>query len=405
MSSAVFAADTKTNLQSCFEQALLHHESLPLKEQDIIQARARYQQTLGAVFPKVSVSAYESFQEKVVNPNVSGDFLRSHSQQVSIGVTQPLFHGLMEFYGLKANLADKRQQIFLKEDAKRALYEDVAEAYYQVALIERMIATDARVLSVMRGEHKELDAWFKIGKIRASELVSQKTEIAILEAEIEKLKGERLVAYEMLAFLTGLNPQPQIMVTNPLSEKIQSLDYYESQVTNRSDLLAAKELVVMKKNTVKAKKGAFWPALDFEGNYYPYREGIEKDISWDATFSFDLPIFNLSNLGKVKEAKSQLVQSKLTLSEQERQALSDVKQTYALLKSNLSSFSAYHKAANLAEQNVQLKRVDTRLGLATQIDFLQAQKTWVEALRERDAAEVDVWLNSALLKAQAGIYP
>lgn len=405
MGRIAWATPTTMDLKTCFEQALLHHESLPLAQKDIDQARARYMQILGAVLPKVNVAAYEQFQEKVSIPGVNSDFIRSRSQQLSVGVTQPLFHGLIDLYGLKMNLADQRQKSQLKQEAIRGLYQDVATAYYQVALIERAIATNSRILGVLRGEQNELDEWFKLGKIRESDLVSQKTEIAMLEAGIEKLKGQRNAAYEMLSFLTGVSPQPQIALKSPLSEKIQNVEYYISQTATRSDVMAAKEQITMSKNTVKMKKGALLPQIDFSANYYPYREGLQKDVDWDATFSLDMPVFNFTNFGAVKEAKSQLEQNKIKLSEQQRLAASEIRKTYALLKSDISRLAAYNKAANLAEQNCNLKRVDLQLGLATQFDLLQSQKTWIEALRERDAAEVDAWLNQATLKAQAGMYP
>ncbi len=398
-------ANPKITLEACYQSALNYHETLPIAEADIRQVAARYQQIIGAVTPKVSFFVNETLQDSTGDSSSLSSFTKQSRPDVHFGLTQPVFHGLIEFYGVKKNKLEQQQKSFLYDQAKWQLYKNVAEAFYQIAALEEALASNRNILSSMRSQLTELANRFSLGKVREAELAREKSSIAILEAENEKLKGDIQVAYEILSFLTGLKPQPPIAYSKLNAFKLASLQFYLDKTILRPDIMAAQKQIEMSIQAIKMAKGEFWPKVDLEANYYLYRTGFQNEIDWDALIKTEVPLFNFGTFGKVKEAKSKKIQDELRYQLQIRKTLSEVKQAYTALQSQLKEYQKFSYAAGLAYKAYQLLLADYRLGLATQLDVLQSEESYRNTLKQKNNALIQSWLGLEQLKINAGIIP
>lgn len=401
------AATVKTvTLRQCYQLAVKNSETAKIADEDINQVRAKYQQVLGAIIPQVTLGAAEMLQEKVATTNAfSTTFNRFSTPGVAVTLTQPIFHGFIDLYGLRSKKAELKEKEFLKQEALRNLFQDVASTYYSIATLERSIQTTNLILSALYEQSTEMNHWWKLGKIRESELAAHKTSIAILEAGLEKMRGERKMGYEVLSYLTGTEASLAIVLENPLGKKPLKVTDYINAASGRSDVQAAKQRSQQAKEGVRMAKGKLYPGIDVEANYYPYRTGVQEDVDWDVTFSLALPVFNLAHLGKIKEAKSIKVQSQLQEKQMQRVAESEIKQAHAALTSSLAQLKKFQNAATLAGTSYNLNYQDYHLGMATQLDVLMARQTWFETLQECNAVEVQVWLDWINLQTSAGVFP
>ena len=207
-----------------------------------------------------------------------------------------------------------------------------------------------------------------------------------------------------MGYLTGLNPQPKILIKSPLQEKIKPLAEYLNLFVNRSDVQAAALRAKMAESAVKMAKGEFFPKVDLAANYYPYRVGFLSNIDWDVTLNAEIPLLKLDNFGKLKEAKSKNFQEHLRKQQQERSAQNDIQQAYTQLMGSLNQLKKYQQAAYLAKKTYDLLKADVRLGQATQLEILQAQKQWLDASWQRDEAEIEAWQAYTLLKIHTGVF-
>ena len=404
ISSPLWAENKPLNLAECFELAKNFHESIPLTVEDIKQVQARLTQTVGAITPQISFKFTETIQEKASRGGELETFTRQFRPELSLNLTQPIFHGLIEFYAIKKLKYEQREKAWLKKEAERALFFNVAESYYRLVFLERNIATTSHILSVLREQLAELVEWKNLGKVRDAEVIRQQATLALLDADLSKLKTERSVAYEVLGYLTGLNPQPKILIKSPLQEKIKPLAEYLNLFVNRSDVQAAALRAKMAESAVKMAKGEFFPKVDLEANYYPYRVGFLSNIDWDVSLNAEIPLLKLDNFGKLKEAKSKNFQEHLRKQQQERSAQNDIQQAYTQLMGSLNQLKKYQQAAYLAKKTYDLLKADVRLGQATQLEILQAQKQWLDASWQRDEAEIEAWQAYTLLKIHTGVF-
>lgn len=402
----------KIGLRECYELAVKHMETVQISQQQIQEAKARYTEALGEVIPKVAIQASEFLQDDSANtPNsnttgqVVNTFTRFSRPQVGINVYQNLFRGLKEITAMKMAKSDEYKQRYNKEDVERLLYQDVATAFYAVMVVEQDIANDLKVMKAYRDRISELNRRVGLGKSRESEVLAQESDLAMLEGNLEKNKGNLKAAYEMLSFLTGLDPHPPIRWDDPGKYQLKPVTEYTAQAEGRADVMATKESVNIAKGDVKFRRGDLLPSAYADFNYYPYRVGFQKDIHWDATFNLKVPIFYWTTYGLIREAKAKALQSELQLQLLKRQAVTDIKKAYEHYKASLLEYQKYNVAAQKSEKSYYRQIEDYNMGLINNLDVIYALNTWLAASRQRDDARVRVLSDWVTLHITSGIKP
>ncbi len=403
------AAEPKMSLEECYRYALQRSETVAISEQEIARAQAIYSQALGSVLPKLSINASELLQDSSANTDGAGEvgstFTQFSRPSVAITLTQPIFRGFKEFRALKLAKINESQQRLLWRNAERLLFQDVVVSFLTIVKLERDIETFQNILKVQRSSLGELSERVRLGKSRDAEGALLSAEIALNEAELARLQGTRKVAYDTLAFLTGLDPQPAIVYDNPPVRDLMPLEYYSTKVDNRYDVQAARDATQIARGEIKIRQGDLLPQADVVANYYPYRAGFQRDIKWDTTFNLGIPVFNWETVGFIREAKVKAKQSELQEELTRRTASTEIQRSYDGYVSSLNQYKKFVSASAKARRSYDLQSKDFTDALVTTIDLLQSQETWLEALRQRNTAEAQAWLDWLGLQVTSGILP
>ncbi len=405
-------AQEKLTLEQCYQLTLKRNENIPISDQDIQQAKARYIQALGTVIPQLAMVASEFLQDdhaqgstQTAAGNVANTLTRFSRPQVGFTVTQSFFKGLREYQAIRISKTTQSMNRYKKEDVERLLYRDVAMAFYTIAKIELDIHTTKKMISTLKSQLVDLKKRVDLGKSRESEWLAQEASLSLLEADLLKKEGDVKIAYEMLSFLTGLDPQPSIRVEDPLTEKLNPLENYASKIQERPDIQASKKSLEVAERNVNVSRGGLLPNLGVVMGLYPYRVGYLSEVYWDANFVLTVPIFNLTTWGEIKEAKSKALQEALRLQYNYRFANTEVKKAYVAYQASLGQYKKYEVASRKSEASYQSQQEDFRLNLIDHFQVLQVERTWLEALRSRDAAKAQAWADHANLKITSGMVP
>ncbi len=401
-------AGEKYDLLKCYELAVNYAESVKISEQEINVARARFHQALGRVLPLVTFRASEFLQDSSSSgppDTVQETFTQFGRPEVSLNVQQPLFQGLKEYTALKLSKVDTQRAEWELKNTKRLLLQDVAIAFFTITTIERNIADTVMIIDVVQKRVKDLQHRIFLGKSREGESTQEEAFLALLRADLEKKKGEENVAYEMMSFLTGLQPMPPIDWKNSIPNQGYAVEYYLDQAGGRPDVMAVEKEVLLAKGNVKIVRGDFLPAVNAEFNYYAVRSGFQSDIKWDALLSADVPIFNWTNVGRLKEAQARAKQADMSAENTRRIAATEIRRAFDNLQSSKAQFLEYEKAVGLSHKNFNLQNKDFNIGLAENLDVLTAQRTWLESLNQRNLSEVKTWLDWVNLQIVSGALP
>lgn len=405
--SPVMANET-LGLMECYNLAVSRSEGVAISREEIAKAEAKFSSLLGHILPNVSATGSEKFQDRTTTSAGSGvgdTFTRVSTPSATITLTQPIFHGFKDFQALRAQKSVKKSKTFSLAESRRDLMSEVATAFYTVIKIEKEISTTRQMMSVVRERIHALDERIRLGKSRESESLTYETELALLEAELAHARGDLSVAYEVMSFLTGLTPHPRLVEKKTDRADLKNIAQLMKLTDDRSDVQASRATLSAAEYQTKYYKAEFFPTLDFEGNVYPYRVGFLSDIKWDATFNLSLPVFNYTLFGDVRQAKKDETIARLQLSSTQRTAGTELRQSFARYQATRSELGYYQKAVATAARSHSLQVADYELGLVTNLEVLQAQKTWLEALRERDIVAVAAALARVEVMITAGMLP
>ncbi len=405
---AVAVGEPPLSLQRSYEMALQRSESLAVQEQSIRIAEAHYLQALGTTLPQIDLKATETLQDTGSGgegSDIGSTFTRRSRPEVALSVRQPLFQGLREFQALKVSNAEKRMTTLERNRARQLLFLDVTQAYYTILELERRREVFRAIRGVFQQRIGELKERLTLGKSRESEVLSAESQAATVTAAIEKTDGGVRTARELLAFLIG-EPVTQRLADEFSSSAPGPLQAYLDTVTGRPDLAASGEAVRLARGKLNYEKGARYPTLDVQANYYPYRVGFLSDIDWDVAFSLNFPIFKGgATRGRIREAAAELKQSELTKSEGARRAETDVRQAYHRLIASRKQEAALKSAEAKAAANYKAQVEEYRLGISDNLDVLQGLRDWQERRLEATTAYFQTKLEYLQLLVASGRLP
>ena len=370
------------SLKDCFKAALKRSEVLSTQQELVIQAEENYRRAWGAILPSVTGS-YSYFYRNAPDLTSSGNTFSSAGQQtLTIMAQQPLFRGFRNFAALNAAKASITAQQQARQWAGMQLYRDVARAFYTRLAVEKDLIVLDNELDLYQTRIKELNERFSIGRSRITELLTVQSAQAILKAQREQVLGQLYVAKEVLAFLTELDQDIKLDDINEVPAEIGSLESYQSKISARPDIMAAKKNADAFKSRVYVAKGAHLPSVDLIGNYYADRPDLHKNGDWDVAIAVTLPIFMGGIISSnVRTAQSQQRQSEIQLSQVQRMALEEVRSLYHNLRADLSQLTALQEAFNLSEKNYKANVKDYNLNLVTNLDVLQALTAYQDTQR------------------------
>ena len=160
-------------LDEAYQLALNKSEAMQLTVEDIRLADAQYHEALSAIFPKLTLTGSERFRNKgsssLFNNGIGfsqGGFSGSKTRSSSLGasLTQPIFHGFKDFMVFFAAQSELHAKNLNSQRFREMLYQNVAEAFYQVALYQGESAELQKARGALEKRIAELNDFQKLGK-------------------------------------------------------------------------------------------------------------------------------------------------------------------------------------------------------------------------------------------------
>lgn len=374
------------DLKKAFEAALSNTEAIPLQEAKEKQVEERVSQALSGVFPRLSVVGSYT---RIDDPGQTGAFvadLNQHSAKLT--ATQPLFHGFKEFDALNIAKHSLKGQRSLTQRAKGTLYFQVAQSFFEILAAEQDVRNLKDVLKFSQKRTKELELWVKSGRSRNTDLLSARSQEAILAAQWDAALSFLDQTRDKFFALTKLDKNSLLkdFQSNESLGNLKSLGEYLEMVDKRPDIQALQSQVQAARYNKKYNRAFYYPAVDFVGNYYLDRSGTNlKNSKWDIGVNLSFPIFEggLTN-AQVGEAIAKLHEEELSLTQARRNAEAEIKVAYTELLKSTNQVRLLKEAVEAATAAYQGLSKDYRHGLATNIDVLTAMTKQLDAKRSYD---------------------
>ncbi len=282
----------------------------------------------------------------------------------------------------KIEVADKSMSFAEKDygDMQRHLYFEVAQSWLEVWALQKQLD----VLTIAKGNMDTLvlnnqlrykNQVITQTELYRTELLSRQYEIQYKSA-VQELSNTK----KQLGLLMGVQDNISIDTTDDFMTDFPPTspeDLLSQALSDRSDILAAKQWVEVSDSNIKLQKSLAYPQPEFGLIYNPQNQVPYFGFS----FGIELPFTN-RNQGEIKKSHIEKKQAEFQLSAIERQLETEVKtayESYQLNQQNIRSFETVVEQSQIILDNVKYAYLR---GGTTIIDFLEAQRSWLETQQQ-----------------------
>jgi outer membrane protein len=377
--------------------------------------------------------------QRLPNVGATGQYLRndtsisqtfprsSDTWQVQLKASQALYAGGGISAGSRAAKLNKEAAMFdLQTTINNALL-DVRTRFYAVILAQEKVAVQEENLKLYQRQLSDSQNQFHAGSVSNFEVLRSQVALANAQPDLITARNTYRIAIEQLrqslgvpAGPGGLNVMPQISGT---------LEYAGADFTLEGSLATARErrpeLLRLGKLTdaghqvVTQAKAGYLPAVSVFAAYDwngvgGYASGASAALAgfpilgntdgWVLGIQGNWAIFDgRATEGRVRTARAQLEQSRLSQASTDLSIDVEVRQAYSTLEEARELVGATGKTAEQATEALRLATERFHVGSATQLDVLTSQVALTQAKTNQVQANYNYLVAVAALRKASGL--
>jgi len=408
MMNFTFKSAFAVTLEQAVQSAVEKNESIAQSWSQLQQSEEYVRQIRGNIFPTLTLEGSYLRQPKLSDP-IAANFFPEEQTTTNFKLKQPLFRGLREFNALERQkfLTSAEKQTYLWKTMD--IYQQVSASYLEILSLQQDVRNIESQQKIYRDRVRDLQSRARRGESSSTEALTAQSTAAALDADFQIQSSRLRSARENFAVLTGLDSGSELtdFPENETSEPLKPLSDYIARVEERPDMQISKSNAAAAREDVSIAKGAHWPTVDFEGNYYLTRpRGFSEDLDWDVQVRATLPLFEGGTTqSKVRLASLQSGEKDLLVNQTRRKAEAEVKALHDSLSMRVNQLKALKLASDLSEKNYQTLLRDSRRGLSKSLDVQLGLTEYRNSKRNYDQARYQARLDRIRLELAAGQIP
>ncbi|WP_337752914.1 TolC family protein, partial [Coprobacter fastidiosus] len=277
------------------------------------------------------------------------------------------------------------------------LIAQVNTEYYNVLVQKSLLDAAKQSLDLSRQRYEIALQKNRIGSLSGLELKQTKIDLNSDSSTLVKQQEQLRSAYITLNTLMNIDLHKRGYVKDTIllhpmypKDEVQTL-----MLNNNTTLLIARREQKVSELDLKLARSAYFPSVDFTAGYSFSRTESPASIStfnqntgpfWGFTLS--VPLFNrLETRKKVRNAKIEIENSKLSYQEVELQMLSDLAQLYNSYENNLIMVGFESESAEVALVSLKTALERYRLGSLSGLEFREFQRSYLDAVTRKISAQ------------------
>lgn len=400
-----FAQEVVT-LEDAYRSAMAESERIGISRENLTQAEREIDRAKSFLYPSITADA--SYLRR---PDARvGNFgvLRPETEkQFNLILDQPLYTGGRASAAYRsAKLGVKGGKLDLSLTTEDLLFE-VARAYYEALKAQRNVEIEENEVTRLTAHLRDAEKRFRVGEAIKTVVLRAEAELADARARLIRARNDQETTKDQLALLARIEG-PFSLAEPPsltLSEKAEA-EWIQTAQARRSDLARQSTNIEISKEQIDIAKGAFYPSLSLQGRYNWVDQDPESSFlitnDRSAILILSFPLFE----GRLRVAELAQARSRHRQQLLQRELLSDqisveVRRTLLNLNALTSQVDVLKAQVAFARENFALISRQFAVGLATNIDVLDANATLISA--ERQLANTTYDREVAILQVERAV--
>jgi outer membrane protein TolC len=321
----------------------------------------------------------------------------------------------------RASAAEAAAQAKL-EVAQRGLLVTVTRAYYALISAQRKYATSQEAADQAQRFLTIAQQQERLGQVARADVV--KAEISFRQQQ--QAFNDTLLAMDNAHLALAVLLFPAFNESFSVVDDMQSArtlppfgDVRTMAEKDNPDLRAANQLLAAADADVRLSKGAFLPSVvvdavyGIEANEFALHSapaadpglGVLPNLGYAVTVNLTVPIWDWGVMrSKVRQSQIRQRQAKSTLSQTQRQIVSNLYSLYNEALTARAAMDGTRRSAELAAESLRLTTLRYQAGESTALEMVDAQNTLVQARNAADDAEARYRVAIAELQTLTGSF-
>jgi outer membrane protein TolC len=283
----------------------------------------------------------------------------------------------------------------------------VARAFLAAAVSDEVLAARVSAISVAKATLKNAQTRQQAGTVTKVDV--DRAELALVRAEQSERESKygREQAYRALGTLIGVDGTFSVIPEYPRAPDPNPNDL-EMALQLRPEFRSVEMTIKAATETANARKWQWAPTLSIFGNArkFNYDNFRQDDYSWAAGAQLDWVLFDGGRRDAERHAaQAQAREAQARALQLRDQIRDDLANSSSLLATKKRGIEAASRSVELANETLDLVRVQYESGVGTQLDLLAAQDSVVIALLGLAQARFDAAAADLQLRHAAGTFP
>ena len=415
----------KWSLDDCIEYALTHNISLKKKNVVRQQAEEEWKQSKADLLPSLSASTSQSMGYRpwvnsgvstVANGTVTSSMKKSYyNGSYGINASWTLWNGNQNTNTVHLNKLNAQTAELDSAVTANSIQEQILKLYLQILYLNDAVAVNQNNLATSRKNEERGQELVNVGKMSKADLAQLSAQTA--QDEFNVVNAQSILAnyklqLKQLLELTG-DMDFDISVPEHLEQEamkeIPSLQStYEAALTSRPEIeqqrLAAKSSAL----NLSIAKAGYLPTVSLSGSLGTSSSSM-SDKTWGqqmktnfdamAGVSFSVPLYDRRKTKTaVNKARLQIIDSELSMQEQEKQLYSTIEGYWLDALTNQQKYKAASASVSSEEASCELLSEQFRLGLKNIIELMNGKDKLLEAQQNMLQSKYLTIMNIKLLE-------
>ena len=415
----------KWSLDDCIEYALTHNISLKKKNVARQQAEEDWKQSKADLLPSLSASTSQSMGYRpwvnsgvstVANGTVTSSMKKSYyNGSYGINASWTLWNGNQNTNTVHLNKLNAQTAELDSAVTANSIQEQILKLYLQILYLNDAVAVNQNNLATSRKNEERGQELVNVGKMSKADLAQLSAQTAQDEYNVvnaQSILANYKLQLKQLLELTG-DMDFDIAVPEHLEQEamkeIPSLQStYEAALTSRPEIeqqrLAAKSSAL----NLSIAKAGYLPTVSLSGSLGTSSSSM-SDKTWGqqmktnfdamAGVSFSVPLYDRRKTKTaVNKARLQIIDSELSMQEQEKQLYSTIEGYWLDALTNQQKYKAASASVGSEEASCELLSEQFRLGLKNIIELMNGKDKLLEAQQNMLQSKYLTIMNIKLLE-------
>jgi outer membrane protein len=331
-------------------------------------------------------------------------------ERFNMVLTQPLYTGgraTAAYRIAKRGVEGERQDLI---STREQLLFDVGQGYYTALKARKNIEIEEAEVTRLEAHRRDSEKRFQVGEVTKTVLLRAEAELSGARANLIRAKNDFGIAKEQLRLLTKRSADFDLEEPQPLDIPPEGeAGLVRLAIERRPDLARGRVNLEIAQQGVRSSRGAFLPSLSLQGQYNWTHQSpetsflIENDRS--ALVRLDFPIFEGgTRIAELSQARSRVREAEFNIALLSDQITLQLRTDLSNLASIASVIENLRDRLAFARDNFNMVSRQFAVGLATNIDVLDANATLNDAERQLANAGYDREIAILRIYLDAGVF-